>query len=120
MDMEKEFADKHLGVKENHATDVSDEGENTTAAPSVTAIEEDHKDSSRMRRDDVPDKSIETPLPLTTTSGSGLPTPPNGGLTAWLQVLGGFFVYFNTWSVEKPGRGKDASTLLEKKFNIAI
>lgn len=23
--------------------------------------------------------------------------PPNGGLTAWMQVLGSFFIYFNTW-----------------------
>lgn len=23
--------------------------------------------------------------------------PPNGGLTAWLQVLGCFMLYFNTW-----------------------
>lgn len=23
--------------------------------------------------------------------------PPNGGTTAWLQVLGAFFMYFNTW-----------------------
>jgi hypothetical protein len=23
--------------------------------------------------------------------------PPNGGTTAWLQVLGGFFLFFNTW-----------------------
>lgn len=23
--------------------------------------------------------------------------PPDGGLTAWLQVLGAFFMYFNTW-----------------------
>lgn len=23
--------------------------------------------------------------------------PPNGGLEAWLQVLGAFFMYFNTW-----------------------
>lgn len=22
---------------------------------------------------------------------------PNGGLQAWLQVLGAFFMYFNTW-----------------------
>jgi hypothetical protein len=31
--------------------------------------------------------------------GSGPPggPPPNGGLTAWLQVLGGFFLFFNTW-----------------------
>lgn len=24
-------------------------------------------------------------------------TIPNGGLKAWLQVLGTFFVFFNTW-----------------------
>lgn len=23
--------------------------------------------------------------------------PPNGGLKAWLQILGAFFLYFNTW-----------------------
>jgi hypothetical protein len=26
--------------------------------------------------------------------------PPNGGLTAWLQVLGGYFIFFNSWYVE--------------------
>jgi hypothetical protein len=25
--------------------------------------------------------------------------PPNGGLKAWLQVLGGFFLFFNTWGI---------------------
>ncbi|KAF2863018.1 MFS general substrate transporter [Piedraia hortae CBS 480.64] len=25
--------------------------------------------------------------------------PPDGGLTAWLQVLGGFFLFFNTWGM---------------------
>ncbi|GAB7326069.1 hypothetical protein MBLNU13_g10098t1 [Cladosporium sp. NU13] len=25
--------------------------------------------------------------------------PPNGGTTAWLQVLGGFFLFFNTWGI---------------------
>lgn len=27
--------------------------------------------------------------------------PPNGGLRAWLQVLGAFFMYFNTWGKYK-------------------
>lgn len=27
---------------------------------------------------------------------------PNGGLTAWLQVLGGFFLFFNSWYVARP------------------
>lgn len=25
------------------------------------------------------------------------PTPPNGGMKAWLQVLGAFFLFFNSW-----------------------
>ncbi|KAI0469980.1 major facilitator superfamily domain-containing protein [Xylariaceae sp. FL0804] len=25
--------------------------------------------------------------------------PPDGGLTAWLQVLGGFMIFFNTWGL---------------------
>ena len=27
---------------------------------------------------------------------------PNGGLIAWLQVLGSFFIFFNSWSVFIP------------------
>lgn len=31
-------------------------------------------------------------------SASPAPDPvPNGGLTAWLQVLGSFFLFFNSW-----------------------
>lgn len=25
------------------------------------------------------------------------PQPPDGGLTAWLQVVGAFFLFFNSW-----------------------
>ncbi|KAJ5250084.1 hypothetical protein N7489_000494 [Penicillium chrysogenum] len=27
------------------------------------------------------------------------PPPPNGGLTAWLQVAGAFFLFFNSWGI---------------------
>lgn len=30
------------------------------------------------------------------------PPSPNGGLTAWLQVAGAFFLFFNCWSVTRP------------------
>ena len=30
----------------------------------------------------------ETPAP---------PPPPNGGLVAWFQVVGAFFLFFNSW-----------------------
>lgn len=28
--------------------------------------------------------------------------PPNGGLNAWLQVVGSFFFYFNSWYALSP------------------
>lgn len=31
-----------------------------------------------------------------------LSEPPDGGFTAWLQVLGSFFIFFNTWHVSPP------------------
>lgn len=38
---------------------------------------------------------------------------PNGGLTAWLQVLGAFFLFFNTWyvsvSLVAPSKGTQYS-----------
>lgn len=120
MDVEQDPAEKHLNVKENHATEVGNESENTTAAPSVTAIEEDHKDSSRMPRNDVLDKDMETSQPLTATSMSGMPTPPNGGLTAWLQVLGGFFVYFNTWLVKTCRIGIDIGIPMKRRKRLTL
>lgn len=30
---------------------------------------------------------------------AGPPPPPNGGLVAWLHVLGGFMLFFNTWGI---------------------
>lgn len=38
-------------------------------------------------------KADEPPKP------SGPPPPPNGGTRAWLQVLGAFFLNFNTWGL---------------------
>ncbi len=35
---------------------------------------------------------------------------PNGGLKAWLQVLGAFFLMFNTWSV----------TVFKNKLNVKL
>ena len=30
---------------------------------------------------------------------------PNGGFKAWLQVLGSFFLFFNSWFVSRAHRG---------------
>lgn len=33
------------------------------------------------------------------SKAAGPPPPPNGGTRAWLQVLGAFFLNFNTWGL---------------------
>lgn len=94
MTSERASAEKNHDVNGNRATDVSDESEGETKTPSVAAVE----NSLQLPRD-VLDEHPETPVPLAAMPSQGMPTPPNGGLAAWLQVLGAFFVYFNTWSV---------------------
>lgn len=104
MSPERAATEKHLGMKDHEnraAEDASDESESATVAPSVTGIEEA---STHMPQAHDQDKLEGESVPGSTTAtapavSSGMPTPPNGGFTAWLQVLGGFFVYFNTWSV---------------------
>lgn len=44
-------------------------------------------------------KSQEVPVAAPAATPPGMPKQPNGGLDAWLQVLGGFFIYFNTWGL---------------------
>ncbi|KAL2811462.1 putative monocarboxylate permease [Aspergillus granulosus] len=62
-----------------------------------------HVDETVKKRDSSSEKDIEKdtapqpepapPAPL------ALPPPPNGGLQAWLQVLGGFLFVLNTWGM---------------------
>ncbi|CAN8098342.1 unnamed protein product [Discula destructiva] len=90
---ERMFAEKKLEVDDQKRapTLASDASETTTAAPSDAGVEEA---SAQMPREQETNK-VET----ATAASTGSPTPPNGGSTAWLQVLGGFFVYFNTWGL---------------------
>lgn len=41
------------------------------------------------------------PMNLSREAKSTSSEAPNGGLSAWLQVAGAFFLYFNTWWVSK-------------------
>lgn len=52
--------------------------------------------SEKELADHEPTPKIVSPEPITNTRKTPGP-PPNGGLTAWLQVLGCFMLYFNTW-----------------------
>jgi hypothetical protein len=49
--------------------------------------------------------SVNVPVSAPTAPGhvNDLSSVPNGGLTAWLQVVGGFFLFFNTWYVQAFG-----------------
>ncbi|KAI3333355.1 MFS general substrate transporter [Ustulina deusta] len=59
--------------------------------------------------DDVQEKNINDPSDstddpstkdATTTPAPGFPPPPpNGGLQAWLHVVGGFMLFFNSWGL---------------------
>lgn len=48
-----------------------------------------------MLEKDTPKEISETASP--TPEVKPARTIPNGGLQAWLQVVGAFFLYFNTW-----------------------
>lgn len=54
------------------------------------AIDKDHTLTDRSLAPDV-DSDAEKQ-----TQKQVLP-PPNGGLVAWLQVAGAFFLFFNSW-----------------------
>ncbi|KOS22615.1 Riboflavin transporter MCH5 [Escovopsis weberi] len=38
-------------------------------------------------------------LPAPAAAAATPPPPPDGGLMAWLQVLGAFFLFFNSWGI---------------------
>lgn len=56
--------------------------------------------SRNMVDADVTEKRAWPPEILSSASSAIVPLKeelPDGGLRAWLQVLGAFFMYFNTW-----------------------
>lgn len=52
-------------------------------------------DASVVANDSPPTSTSQT---SPTTEKASIPAgPPDGGLQAWLHILGSFFLYFNTW-----------------------
>jgi hypothetical protein len=45
--------------------------------------------------------AVEKDATPTPPPAAGPSPPPNGGLQAWMQVLGGFMLFFNTWGILK-------------------
>lgn len=68
--------------------DVPKETSPTTLGNSDTANETDARNHSDLEKLEIPSALSGGPSP-----------PPNGGLTAWLQVAAGFMLFFNTWGM---------------------
>lgn len=61
-------------------------------------IDEQDEQLRDLPRDDHIGAELET-IASSKPSVNNIRSVPNGGLTAWLQVLGSFFLFFNTWGV---------------------
>ena len=59
-----------------------------STAPSLSSDRNDSLPSLAESEAELNKRSQEVPAPA---------PPPNGGLKAWQQVLGAFFLNFNTW-----------------------
>ncbi|KAK5092732.1 hypothetical protein LTR70_005272 [Exophiala xenobiotica] len=76
--------------------------QSTLQDQAIAHIDESPPESSSDRALHTADNEkndVETPSQESQKPAGGLPPPPNGGLTAWLHVLGGFSLFFNTWGI---------------------
>jgi MFS family permease len=58
-----------------------------------------HHDSETGTGQSDPEQPTEPSGPSEKGAGASPDQPPNGGLIAWLQVVAGFFIFFNTWGM---------------------
>jgi MFS family permease len=64
--------------------------------PTHEVVAEPEKEHHSPESSSLSDKNAPPPnLPAVTSTSP----PPNGGLTAWLHVVGGFMLLFNSWGV---------------------
>jgi MFS family permease len=65
-----------------------------------SSASEPHYENCEKSNQDVDAGQAEKQLDArsTVTTDSVIPPPPDGGLHAWLKVLGGFLIYINIWS----------------------
>lgn len=80
--------EKHGGIQEHNmltsAEQPTGDATGLSGSEADTAFSQEKPNGDALRQ-----AGIDPPLP---------PTAPDGGSRAWLQVLGGFIIYFNTWS----------------------
>lgn len=74
------------------------ETELTSSSDMDTSASDNEKQEPSPQHQIVqPAKEDALPATPATPSSAAPGPPPNGGLQAWLQVLGGFCLFFNTW-----------------------
>lgn len=77
-----------------------DEYSCTSSEQHSEEVVEQHDERDTPRSTSMaPDKEAQLDARSTLTAESGLPPAPDGGLHAWLKVLGGFLIYMNIWCV---------------------
>lgn len=91
-ELEKEVGSvKEKTAGEEHLTQYQREVHESTE-PTFVAEEET---ANEERHDGADLEKVASSKP----SVNNIRSVPNGGLTAWLQVLGSFFLFFNTWGI---------------------
>lgn len=75
------------------------EAEAPRADSHATTNDQDKSFGATALEDKSVKTEVDTPRSSTAESYQKIDPPPNGGLLAWLQVLGSFFLYFNCWYV---------------------
>jgi MFS family permease len=95
------------------ASDISTSNEKSSQQPSIASAESVHIYPARGANDIVQEKDAHVtssgfnkddgaalePVRSAHPSVRDVSKIPNGGLWAWLQVLGGFFLLFNSWGI---------------------
>ncbi|KAK8085325.1 major facilitator superfamily domain-containing protein [Apiospora hydei] len=66
-------------------------GEKKAAAPDAS--------QTTLENGQQTNPDIESAPPAPAQPQAGPPPAPNGGITAWLQVLGAFMIFFNSWGI---------------------
>ena len=84
-DFERSKEEREENVDETHLTE-QQEDLREAAQPAFTATDGDASNGSPL-------ENVVSAKP----SVNNIKSVPNGGLKAWLQVLGSFFLFFNTW-----------------------
>ncbi|KAF7185693.1 MFS-type transporter dbaD [Pseudocercospora fuligena] len=96
-DLEKEIGEKS-NISNNgdeHHQHLSEAQEEIIEAAEPTFVEREHQEEDENGDGNNDLERIASSKP----SVNNIKSVPNGGLWAWLQVLGSFFLFFNTWGI---------------------